>query len=78
MSMFLHRRMRIRYVDWLRVTLGDSRLQALGGQSRRHPPGGRLFSFDEVRDTSAIDAGFAEVEERLSAAERRRPTDPIS
>ena len=34
---FLYRRMRIRYTDWLRSTLGDSRH---GGSSRRVPPGG--------------------------------------
>ena len=35
MSTFLYRRMRIRFIDWLRVTLGDSRLQAVGGRSTR-------------------------------------------
>ena len=66
MSTFLYRRMRIRYVDWLRVTLGDSRLQARGGMSTRHPAGGRLYSFDEIRDTAVLDRGYDEVLERLS------------
>ena len=35
MSTFLSRRMRIRYVDWLRATLGDSRLQAHSPPSQR-------------------------------------------
>ena len=37
------------------MTLGDTRLQAVGGVSTRHPPGGRLYSFDEVRDTVVIE-----------------------
>jgi hypothetical protein len=34
---FLYRRMRIRYIDWLRLTLGDTRGKT---PSRRHPAGG--------------------------------------
>ncbi len=61
---FLYRRMRIRYTDWVRVTMGDSRH---GGRNRRVPPGGRTWPLDDEID-GQWDGGFAEVEERLSAA----------
>jgi hypothetical protein len=69
---FLYRRMRQRYVDWLRLTLGDSR----HGASGRHPPGGRLFSFDEVRHTAVLDPGYEEVGMPLYAlADELDPAD---
>ena len=61
---FLYRRMRIRYTDWVRFTMGDSRH---GGRNRRVPPGGRTWPLDEG-DGGEWDGGFAEVEERLSAS----------
>jgi hypothetical protein len=61
---FLYRRMRIRYTDWLRTTMGDSRW---GHRSRRIPPGGRTWPLHE-EEGGMWDAGFDEVDERLSAA----------
>jgi len=56
--------MRIRYIDWLRQTIGDSRYR--DSVSRKTPPGGVLYSLDEA-DGPCWEQGYAEVEERLSA-----------
>jgi hypothetical protein len=66
---YLYRIMRRRYVDWLRLTLGDNRYGKTGVQrrSKRIPPG-KLFALDELRDGPCWEDGYEEVEERLSAA----------
>jgi hypothetical protein len=63
MSTFLYRRMRIRYIDWIRITLGNSRLE---GRSTRFPPGG-FVPLNEL-DGPCWEAGYDEVDERLSAS----------
>jgi hypothetical protein len=62
MSTFLYRRMRMRYVDWIRTTLGDSR-----NRSTRFPPGG--FVPLHERDGPCWEDGYDEVDERLSAVQ---------
>ena len=65
--------MRQRYVDWLRLTLGDTRY---GRRSGRIPPGS-LLPLDEC-DGGLWDGGFAEVDQRLSgeAVEPRMVPSP--
>jgi hypothetical protein len=47
---FLYRRMRQRYVDWMRQTMVDKRFGR--GRSRRRPPGG-FVSIDELPEASS-------------------------
>jgi hypothetical protein len=74
-STFLYRRMRIRYVDWMRITLGDSRARC---GSRRFPSG-VCFPFDELRDTAVTENGYDELETPFdAAAEIADDLDPAS
>ena len=59
---FLYRRMRIRYTDWLRATMGDTRW---GKRSARIPPFGRTWPLHE-EEGALWDGGYDEVDERLS------------
>ena len=67
---FLCRRMRIRYTDWVRFTMEDSRHGEGTDGSRRAVAFGRSTR----ADGGQWDGGFAEVEERLSA-HRRAPAN---
>lgn len=60
-STFLYRRMRIRYTDWLRLTMGDTRYATSG---RR--PSEPTFPFHEV-DAASVEHGYELVEAVLSA-----------
>jgi hypothetical protein len=62
-STFLYRRMRSRYVDWCRATLGDTR----NVSNRRIPPG-RLFPFNELIDSAVFDPGYDEAGTPFEAA----------
>ena len=64
LSTFLYRRMRIRYTDWIRTTLGDSRHPG----SYRHPAGGHV-SLNES-DGPTWDDDDLERESLVEAAER--------
>jgi hypothetical protein len=74
-STFLYRRMRIRYVDWIRTTLGDNRNLV----STRFPQGGTCFQLDERYDTAVTEKGYDKAETPLCAAgELADGLDPAS
>ena len=62
LSTWVYRIQRRRYIDWVRMTLGDNRHKT----STKHPRGG-FVPLTEI-DGPAWEDGYEEVEERLSAA----------